>query len=64
MNDEKAIRHNDVSVLENHHLAASFQIMERDPKCNWSVNMAKQDYKRARHIIIETVLTTDMTKHF
>ena len=27
MNDKMATRHNDVSVLENHHLAASFKIM-------------------------------------
>jgi len=64
MNDEKATRHNDVSVLENHHLAASFQIMARATDCNWAVNMNTTDYQRMRHLVIQTVLTTDMTKHF
>ena len=64
MNDEIATRHNDLSVLENHHLAASFSLMEKDPQCNWAVNMQRADYKRCRHVIIQTVLTTDMSKHF
>ena len=41
MNDEWATRHNDVSVLENHHLAASFTIMKTVPNCNWAANMSK-----------------------
>ena len=41
MNDEKAVRHNDASVLENHHLAMSFSLMRENPNCDWSVNMAK-----------------------
>jgi len=64
MNDEMAVRYNDLSVLESHHLAASFQIMSSDPSCNWATNMTRADFKRTRHVIIQTVLTTDMTKHF
>ena len=64
MNDQIAIRHNDVSVLENHHLAASFALMTKHEGCNWAVKMSPNDFKRMRHVIIQTVLTTDMTKHF
>jgi hypothetical protein len=64
MNDQIAVAHNDVSVLENHHIAASFELMMTDAKCNWTVNMSRDQFKRVRKVIIETVLTTDMTKHF
>ena len=64
MNDSMAVRHNDMSVLENHHLAASFQLMTNDPSCNWAIKMNQADFKRTRHVIIETVLMTDMSKHF
>ena len=64
MNDEIAIRHNDVSVLEQHHLAASFQLMQKNEDCNWAVKMHRDAFVRMRHVIIQTVLTTDMTKHF
>jgi hypothetical protein len=30
MVDEKALRYNDISVLENHHIAASFELMFQD----------------------------------
>ena len=39
MNDQMAIRHNDISVLENHHLAAAFQLIESDEAHNWMINM-------------------------
>ena len=64
MNDQIAVRHNDVSVLENHHLAASFELMSKNVHCNWAVKMSRSDFKRTRHVIIQTVLSTDMTKHF
>jgi len=64
MNDPIAIRHNDVSVLESHHLAASFKLMTNDENNNWAINMSPKEFKRCRHIILQTVLTTDMTKHF
>ena len=63
MCDEKAIRHNDVSVLENHHVAASFDAMFNDDR-NWACNFNNADFKKIRHMIIQTVLATDMTKHF
>lgn len=64
MKDVMATQHNDVSVLENHHLAASFAIISREKSCNWTVNMSDTEYKRCRHLMIENVLNTDMTKHF
>lgn len=64
MSDVMAVRYNDLSVLENHHLAASFELMTSNPANNWACNMTRADFKRTRHIIIQTVLATDMTKHF
>ena len=63
MCDEKAIRHNDVSVLENHHIAASFDLMFSEDR-NWAGSFSNVDFKKIRHMIIQTVLSTDMTKHF
>lgn len=65
MNDQIAWRHNDESVLENHHLASSFQLMI-DPSRNsdWSTKMANEDFRRCRQVIVLTVLNTDMAKHF
>ena len=63
MSDEKAIRHNDISVLENHHIAASFDLMLHE-KRNWACNFSPTEFKKIRHLIIETILSTDMTKHF
>jgi cGMP-inhibited 3',5'-cyclic phosphodiesterase A len=51
MCDEKAIRHNDLSVLENHHIAASFNLM-LDPKRNWACNFGTAEFKKVRALII------------
>ena len=63
MNDQIAWRHNDESVLENHHLASSFQLMI-EPSRNWSSKMTIEDFRRCRQVIVLTVLNTDMAKHF
>lgn len=63
MVDEKALRYNDVSVLENHHIAASFELMFQEEH-NWLCNFSQADFKRTRALIIATVLSTDMQKHF
>jgi hypothetical protein len=34
--DPIAIRHNDTSVLESHHIAASFELMMGNPAYNWA----------------------------
>lgn len=62
-NDLLAIRYNDKSVLENHHLAASFSIVHEDGK-NIFENWTKEIYKKARMKIISLVLATDFSRHF
>ena len=59
-----AIRYSDQSVLENHHLAAAFQVMFSTPKCNIIENMPLDLQKETRSLIIESVLNTDISKHF
>lgn len=34
--DPIAIRHNDISVLENHHVAAAFELMLGNTQYNWA----------------------------
>lgn len=58
-----AIRYNDMSVLENHHLAASFAIMRNDD-CNIFSNCTDDVYKEVRQTTIQCVLATDFGKHF
>ena len=45
-------------------MAASFKLMTKDESCSWQQKMHRADFKRVRQVIIQTVLATDMTKHF
>ena len=38
--------------------------MQDHPECHWAKNMTREQFKRVRHVIINTVLMTDMSKHF
>ncbi len=49
--------------MENHHVAASFELMT-DEDLNFLINFSKDDYKKVREIMIHMILATDMTKHF
>lgn len=62
-NDEIAIRYNDISVLENFHVALSFEILSID-KFNIFQNLEKEDFKKVRKTMIGAILATDMALHF
>ena len=61
--DEIALRYNDQSVLENHHIASVFGILaERD--CDIFKSLSHAQYKRVRKTMVNAVLATDMASHF
>jgi cAMP-specific phosphodiesterase 4 len=54
--------YNDESILENHHLAVAFKLLQhesRDILCN----MQKKQRQIIRKMVIDMVLATDMSKH-
>eukprot|EP01113_Clastostelium_recurvatum_P005029 TRINITY_DN12230_c0_g1_i4.p1 TRINITY_DN12230_c0_g1~~TRINITY_DN12230_c0_g1_i4.p1 ORF type:complete len:847 (-),score=179.11 TRINITY_DN12230_c0_g1_i4:67-2607(-) len=59
---ELAVRHNDQSVLENHHCAEAFMVLQR-PECNFLAEFSAPDMQRLRKMIIDMVLATDMARH-
>ena len=61
--DELAIRYNDSSVLENHHLSSTFQLLCQE-QYNIFENCSAEAYKEVRETIIRIVLATDFSKHF
>ncbi|KAI8815748.1 uncharacterized protein EV422DRAFT_502077 [Fimicolochytrium jonesii] len=61
--DSKAMLYNDRSVLENHHLASAFRVMNL-PENNFLVNLSKNDYRSVREAVIDMVLATDLSQHF
>lgn len=61
--DNLAVRYNDRSPLENHHLAAAFTIM-RTSDYNFIGSLPKAEFEKFRKIVIELVLATDMKQHF
>ncbi|KAL3098263.1 hypothetical protein niasHS_002099 [Heterodera schachtii] len=61
-NNELAIMYNDESVLEQHHLAVAFKLLqERD--CDFLAGVSKKQRQTFRKMVIEMVLATDMSKH-
>ncbi|XP_072468665.1 dual specificity calcium/calmodulin-dependent 3',5'-cyclic nucleotide phosphodiesterase 1A isoform X3 [Notamacropus eugenii] len=58
-----AILYNDRSVLENHHVSAVYRLMQKE-EMNILANLSKDDWRDLRSLVIEMVLSTDMSGHF
>ncbi|XP_066430302.1 3',5'-cyclic-AMP phosphodiesterase 4C-like isoform X2 [Eleutherodactylus coqui] len=61
-NSELALMYNDASVLENHHLAVGFKLLQEE-NCNIFQNLTKKQHQTLRKMVIDMVLATDMSKH-
>ncbi|KAI4904215.1 hypothetical protein NFI96_009330 [Prochilodus magdalenae] len=59
---ELALMYNDASVLENHHLAVGFKLLQED-NCDIFQNLSKKQRQSLRKVVIDMVLATDMSKH-
>ncbi|XP_006161023.2 cAMP-specific 3',5'-cyclic phosphodiesterase 4A-like, partial [Tupaia chinensis] len=59
---ELALMYNDESVLENHHLAVGFKLLQED-NCDIFQNLSKRQRQSLRKMVIDMVLATDMSKH-
>jgi hypothetical protein len=59
--EERAVLYNDKSVLENHHLAASFKQFF---KYNFLKGLDRKEFQEFRETVIDLVLATDLSKHF
>ncbi|XP_058250648.1 cAMP-specific 3',5'-cyclic phosphodiesterase 4B isoform X2 [Hemibagrus wyckioides] len=61
-NSELALMYNDESVLENHHLAVGFKLLQGE-NCDIFQNLSKKQRQSLRRMVIDMVLATDMSKH-
>ncbi|KAM4038897.1 3',5'-cyclic-AMP phosphodiesterase 4A isoform 6-T6 [Anomaloglossus baeobatrachus] len=61
-NSELALMYNDESVLENHHLAVGFKLLQEE-SCDIFQNLTKRQRQTMRKMVIDMVLATDMSKH-
>ncbi|XP_023650221.1 3',5'-cyclic-AMP phosphodiesterase 4B isoform X2 [Paramormyrops kingsleyae] len=61
-NSELALMYNDESVLENHHLAVGFKLLQEE-NCDIFQNLTKKQRQSLRKMVIDMVLATDMSKH-
>ena len=60
--DDIHVLYIDQAVLENHHIASSFQLISG--KCDFLANCDRAAYNRIRSTMISAVLSTDMARHF
>ncbi|XP_062971920.1 dual specificity calcium/calmodulin-dependent 3',5'-cyclic nucleotide phosphodiesterase 1A-like [Elgaria multicarinata webbii] len=60
---ETALLYNDKSVLENHHVSAAYHLMESEDM-NILANLNKEEWRELRRLVIQMVLSTDMSHHF
>eukprot|EP00002_Diphylleia_rotans_P024446 TRINITY_DN4827_c0_g1_i1.p1 TRINITY_DN4827_c0_g1~~TRINITY_DN4827_c0_g1_i1.p1 ORF type:complete len:586 (+),score=106.82 TRINITY_DN4827_c0_g1_i1:68-1825(+) len=58
-----ALKYNDISVLENHHVSFLFTLF-RYPEYNIISAMSMDEYREVRRIIIKSILATDMVSHY
>eukprot|EP01059_Diplonema_ambulator_P036662 TRINITY_DN9236_c0_g1_i1.p1 TRINITY_DN9236_c0_g1~~TRINITY_DN9236_c0_g1_i1.p1 ORF type:complete len:365 (+),score=92.34 TRINITY_DN9236_c0_g1_i1:326-1420(+) len=57
-----AVRYNDKSVMENHHCCCTFDALGV-PECNILSNLQAEDKKRFRQIVVDLILSTDVSEH-
>ena len=57
-----ALIYNDRSVLENHHCAVAFKILQ-DPNSNLIASFTNEEKKSFRKLVIVSILATDMSHH-
>ena len=55
-----AVRYNDQSVLENHHCASMFTLLEKHGLLS---KLSRSDVKTLRKMMIDMIMGTDMTRH-
>ena len=59
-----AVTYNDISVCENHHVAAAFDVIKSKPGWNIFEHTSSDDFKKIRRKITKMVIATDMALHF
>ena len=57
-----ALRYNDISVLENFHIAQTFKVLSNN-QFNILKNFSPEEYRIIRKRMVDTVLSTDMANH-
>ena len=60
----QAVLYNDRSVLENHHAAAAWNLFLSNPNFNFLSGLDQAEFKRFRYLVIESILATDLKRHF
>lgn len=58
-----ALLYNDQSVLEHYHCATTFRILSSG-ESNIFKGVSPEEYRQLRKIIVDCILSTDMTSHF
>jgi hypothetical protein len=58
-----AILYNDLAILENHHAATLYFILE-DDSCNIFDRFTNEESSKMRKYTLDNILYTDMSKHF
>jgi hypothetical protein len=61
--DRLALRYNDKSVLENHHIAMAFNTMLKSKETCIYENFSNDQFKQYREYMIDLVLATDNANH-
>jgi hypothetical protein len=59
---EKALRYNDRSPNENHHVAAAWGVLQRQ-ECNFLASLCVEEARTLRKLVVDMVLSTDMVEH-
>uniref|UniRef100_A0A8C6L9Y3 Phosphodiesterase n=1 Tax=Nothobranchius furzeri TaxID=105023 RepID=A0A8C6L9Y3_NOTFU len=59
---EFALIYNDRSVQESHHVSAAFRLLQED-QMNIFMNLTREEWMELRSLVIEMVLSTDMSSH-
>jgi len=62
LESDLAILYNNESVLENHHIAVAFKLLQADERNIFS-NLTAEQMETLRKRVVDMVLATDMSKH-